>query len=139
MYFKTAITRKPAKDFARGLTTSKLGSPDCALMLKQHDAYVEALKTIGLEVIELEAEPIYPDAHFVEDNAVITSDMAVITNPGAAPRRGEQDTIAPVVARYRPIAHIEAPATVDGGDVLMVAIIFSSGYPSARIKPAPDS
>lgn len=126
-YFKTAITRKPAKNFARGLTTSNLGSPDYDLISTQHDAYVEALRSIGLDVIELAEEPVYPDAHFVEDTAVVTPDVAVITNPGAAPRRGEEDTIAPVLARYRRTTRIEAPATVDGGDILMVDKHFFIG------------
>ncbi len=126
-YFKTAIIRKPAKTFARGLSTSNLGSPDYDLILKQHGAYVEALRFIGLDVIELEEEPVYPDAHFVEDTAVVTPDVAVITNPGALPRRGEEDSIAPVLAKYRRTAQIEAPATVDGGDVLMVGKHFFIG------------
>ena len=31
-YYRTAITRKPGKNFAEGLTTSKLGPPDYELM-----------------------------------------------------------------------------------------------------------
>jgi dimethylargininase len=126
-YFKTAITRKPAKNFARGLSTSNLRSPDYDIISKQHGAYVETLRSIGLDVIELEEAPAYPDAHFVEDTAVVTPDVAVITNPGAAPRKGEEDTIAPVLAKYRRTARIEAPATVDGGDVLMVGKHFFIG------------
>jgi dimethylargininase len=127
MYFKTAITRKPAKNFARGLTTSNLGPPDYDLISKQHAAYTAALKTIGLDVIELDDEELYPDAHFIEDTAVVTPEVAVITNPGAASRRGEEDTIAPVLARFRSTARIKVPATVDGGDVLMVGKHFFIG------------
>jgi hypothetical protein len=51
MKLTNAITRKPGKNFAEGLTTAKLGQPDYQLILKQHAAYVEALKVIGLEVV----------------------------------------------------------------------------------------
>lgn len=127
MYFTHAITRKPGKNFARGLTTSKLGSADYELISKQHDAYVETLRSIGLEVLVLEEHPDHPDAHFVEDTAVVTPEVAVITRPGAEARQGEEDTIAPVLTQYRQTAHIQSPATLDGGDVLMVGNHFFIG------------
>jgi len=73
MKFTYAITRRPGKNFAQGLTTANIGLPSYALILQQHRSYVETLKSIGLEVIELEAQPDYPDAHFVEDTAVAVS------------------------------------------------------------------
>jgi dimethylargininase len=125
--FTFAITRKPGENFAQGLTTSNLGAPNYELMLRQQQAYVETLRSLGLEVIVLEAQPDYPDAHFVEDTAVVTPDVAVITNPGATARQGEQDTIEPVLARYRSTARIQPLGTVDGGDVLMVGAHFFIG------------
>jgi dimethylargininase len=44
--------------------------------------------------------------------------VAVITLPGAPARRGEQERIAPILARHRPLAHIEPPGHLEGGDVL---------------------
>lgn len=120
MHFKIAITRKPGENFAQGITTSNLGTPSYELMAGQFGAYVETLESLGLEVIVLNAEPKYPDAYFVEDVAVVTPDIAIITNPGAKARRGEEDTIAPVLARYRETVRIQPPGTVEGGDVLMV-------------------
>ena len=125
--FSHAITRKPGKNMARGLTTSNLGPPDYPLLLKQHQAYVETLRSIGLEVIELDSQPDYPDAHFVEDTAVVTPDVAVIASPGAESRKGEQDTIAPILAQYRKTDYIHTPGTLDGGDVLMVGTHFFIG------------
>ena len=119
MKLTNAITRKPGKNFAEGLTTAKLGQPDYQLILKQHAAYVEALKVIGLDVIELEPQPDYPDAHFVEDTAVVIPEVAVITNPGAASRQGEEQSIAEVLQQYRKLETIQAPGTLDGGDVLI--------------------
>lgn len=125
--FKFAITRTPCENFAQGITTSNLGAPDYNLMISQHKAYVETLSSLGLEVEVLEAENGFPDAHFVEDTAVVTPDVAVITNPGADSRKGEVATIEPVLSKYRPIEKIEAPGTVDGGDILMVGNHFFIG------------
>lgn len=89
-------------------------------MLQQHAAYVEALHMLGLDVIVLEALPAYPDAYFVEDVAVVFPEVAVLTHPGAPSRQGEVESIQPVLARYRPLEHIQPPATLDGGDVLVI-------------------
>lgn len=129
--YKYAIVRRPGKNFSAGLTTSNLGTPSYELMLVQHDTYVRALEAIGLQVTVLPAHPDFPDAHFVEDAAVVTPQVAIITNPGAEARRGEQDSIAPVLARHRKTVHITPPGTLDGGDVLMVQRHFFIGI-SAR-------
>ena len=114
-----AITRLPGENFALGITTSDLGAPDYELMQSQHRAYVDALQSLGLQVTVLEALPDYPDAYFVEDVAVVTAEIAVITRPGAPARRGEEQAILEALAPYRPTTHIQAPGTLDGGDVLI--------------------
>jgi dimethylargininase len=126
-YLKTAITRTPGENFAQGLTTSDLGPPDYELILKQHATYIDTLESIGLEVIVLDEERDYPDAHFVEDTAVVTPDLAVIARPGASARQGEEDSVAPVLARYRKTERIVEPGNLDGGDVLMVGNHFFIG------------
>jgi len=126
--FTQAIARKPCKSFSRGLTTTVSPKPaDYGLMLKQHAAYLDALSAAGLDVIVLDPQPDYPDAHFVEDTAVVTPDVAVITIPGAAARQGEEESLIPVLAEFRRIERIEAPGTVDGGDVLQVGNHFFIG------------
>jgi dimethylargininase len=125
--FTHAITRKPGKNFAQGITTSDLETPNYKLMVKQHGAYIQALKSLGLEVIVLDPEPDYPDAYFVEDTAVVTPDVAVITNPGAENRKGEEDTIEPLLSKHHKTICIQPPGTLDGGDVLMVDTHFFIG------------
>ena len=127
MKFTYAITRRPGKNFSQGLTTANTGPPSYALILQQHRSYVETLKSIGLKIIELEAQPDYPDAHFVEDTAVVTPKVAIITNPGAESRQGEEAAIAEILTPYRAIEHIQAPGTLDGGDVLMIDNHFFIG------------
>ena len=125
--FTYAITRLPAKTFDRGITTANLGVPSHERVLKQHRVYTDALKSIGLTVIELNPLSDYPDAHFVEDTAVVTAEVAIITHPGATSRQGEEESIAGVLKPYRRIERIQAPATLDGGDVLMIGNHFLIG------------
>jgi len=88
-------------------------------MLAQHAAYADALRALGLEIEVLDPLPGFPDAYFVEDVAVVVPELAVVARPGAPSRRGEADAIVPVLARYRELARLEYPATLDGGDVLI--------------------
>jgi dimethylargininase len=113
-----AITRKPGKNFSQGITVSNLGKADFEKVLVQHAAYCEALIQCGLEVITLEADERYPDGCFVEDTAVVTPEVAVITRPGAESRRGEEHEIRKVLEKYRKTEQIRAPGTLDGGDIL---------------------
>jgi dimethylargininase len=126
--FTQAVARKPGKNFARGITTTVSSqAPSYDMILKQHAAYLETLKFVGLDVRVLDPLADYPDAYFVEDTAVVTRDVAVITNPGAASRRGEEISIAAVLSRFRKIEHIQPPGTMDGGDVLQVDSHFFIG------------
>jgi dimethylargininase len=113
-----AITRLPGENFRDGITSAGLGPPDYRLALRQHAAYRDALERCGLEVILLEPDPVYPDAPFVEDTAVITETTAIVTRPGDPRRRGEEVSIARALSGYREIQVIEPPGTVDGGDIL---------------------
>src|SRR5438067_5533831 len=117
---RQAILRRPGADFADGITTSRLGAPDHPRMLAQHAAYATTLRALGLGVDVLEPLPGFPDAYFIEDVAVIVPELAVIARPGAPSRRGESEAIVPVLARHREIGRVEDPATLDGGDVLIV-------------------
>ena len=126
--FTYAIARKPGPNFSQGITTAlNADPPNYETLVSQHEKYIATLKSIGLSVILLDALPDHPDAYFVEDTAVVTADMAVITNPGADARKGEVDTIASVLAQYRKIERIRPPGTADGGDVLQVGNHFFIG------------
>ena len=119
MKFEKAVLRRPGKDASKRLTTANLGAPDFDRLLEQHSAYRETLEELGLECMVLGALPGFPDAWFVEDTAIVTTDLAVITRPGAPSRRGETTHIEQVLAGMKPVAHIAAPGTLDGGDVLI--------------------
>jgi dimethylargininase len=113
-----AIVRKPAASLSEGLTTADLGAPDYARAIEQHEAYCEALKRCGLSLTRLEPDALHPDSTFIEDTAVLVDGSAVLTRPGAPSRAGEVASVANVLARLVTQIHkIEAPGTLDGGDV----------------------
>jgi dimethylargininase len=93
---------------------------DLELAIAQHEAYRHALDALGCRVIALAAQPELPDAVFVEDVAIVLDEVAILTRPGAASRRAEGASVAEALAHYRPLRIIDAPGTLDGGDVLRV-------------------
>lgn len=93
---------------------------DLQIAREQHQQYENVLKSIGCEVVSLPEIPDLPDSVFVEDTAVVLDEAAIITNPGAVSRRPEIDSIVEVLQKYRKLIHVQSPATVDGGDVLVV-------------------
>ena len=133
--FNHVIVRRPCRAMVDGITSApELGRPDYELALKEHDAYIEALKQCDLHVTILEADERYPDSCFVEDPALITRECAIITNPGAESRNGEKFEIVDAVRKFFPedrIEYIQAPGTLEGGDVMMVGDHFYVGR-SAR-------
>lgn len=133
--FKNAIVRRPCPAVVEGITSApELGKPDYELALKQHDAYIEALKACGVEVTVLPALDEFPDSCFVEDTAVITRAGAIIDNPGAGTRNGEAKAMEPTIREFfsdDQIAYIQSPGTLEGGDVMMVGDHFYVGR-SAR-------
>ncbi len=118
MSFTRALVRRPAPNLADGLTTAGLGPPNLVLAIAQHGAYCEALKGCGLELTYLRIDPEFPDGTFVEDPAIVTSKGAILTRPGAPSRLGEVASVREGLSKFVPsIGEIEAPGTVDGGDV----------------------
>ncbi len=116
--FKHAIVRLPGANFAEGLTTVDLGVPQYERVVEQHSAYCQALRECGLSLTMLEADLRHPDSTFVEDTAVLTPHVAILTRPGAASREGEVQTIKPAIASfYQIMLQIDAPGTLDGGDI----------------------
>jgi dimethylargininase len=93
---------------------------DAVRAAAQHDAYERLLQKHGCTLVHVDPAPDHPDGVFVEDAAIVVDEVAVITRPGAESRRGETDSVAKALARHRPLCQIEAPATIDGGDVLRV-------------------
>lgn len=117
-----AFTREVSPAIARCELTHLARDPiDLRLARAQHDAYEACLVRAGCRVERLAAGPDMPDSVFIEDAAVVFDEVAIITRPGAVSRRVETAAVADALRPYRPLFHIEAPGTVDGGDVLNIS------------------
>lgn len=130
--FQYAIVRRPGSNFAEGLTSVDLGVPEYSRVLEQWTAYCAALESCGLSLTRLEADLQHPDSTFVEDTVVLTplshAGSAMLTRPGAASRLGEVAAIAGAVRGfYTDAAQIEAPGTLDGGDICEAGSHFFLG------------
>jgi len=116
-----ALTRAVPSTIVRCELTHLGREPiDVVLAQAQHDQYENALRAAGVEVTRLPARDELPDSVFVEDTAVVFDEIAVIARPGSAARRDEVESVADALAKHRTVVTIEAPATLDGGDVLVL-------------------
>lgn len=114
-----AVTRPVSPSLAECELTHLAREPiDIARATTQHAAYEVLLDSLGATIVRAPAAPDAPDAVFIEDTAIVLDEVAVITRPGAPSRRKEPAAIAALLAAYRPVRSMEAPATLDGGDVL---------------------
>jgi dimethylargininase len=138
-HFTRAILRVPAANFASGITTSSEGAPEFATALGQHLAYADALRSLGLALTILPPDPAHPDSTFVEDTAIVTPLAGILTRPGAASRAGEVVAMRHALSHFfEALPEIEAPGTVDGGDVcetddgVMIGITARTNEAGAR-------
>ena len=131
-----AITRQVSPAFGNcELTHLERVAIDVPLAEAQHHQYEACLAALGCEVHRLPAEPDLPDSVFVEDVAIVLDELAIITRPGADSRKPEAASIARALEPYRKLFHIQAPGTVDGGDVLRVGKTLFVGL-SSRSNPS---
>ena len=116
-----ALTRPVPGSLADCELTHQDRTPiDVELARAQHDRYESTLAALGCEVIRLPVLEEHPDSTFVEDTMLVLPEVAITLRPGAESRRGEVHTAASIVAEYRTVLSIEAPGTIDGGDVLVI-------------------
>lgn len=115
------VTRKPSPRLAEAERTYREPRPvDMGLARRQHRAYEEALRKLGIRVVRAPAAPDSPDGVFVEDVAVVLDEVAVLARPGLPARRREVESVGRMLAEMKPVRRVEPPATLEGGDVLSV-------------------
>jgi dimethylargininase len=116
-----ALTRAVPPAIVRCEITHLTREPiDVQRAAAQHAAYEATLARLGCTVHRLPDEPNLPDSVFVEDTAVVLDELAVIARPGAESRRGETTSVSTALGEHRQLEKIEAPGTLDGGDVLCI-------------------
>ncbi len=125
---KTAILREVSASLDRCELTHVAREPISVDTARtQHRSYERLLRTLGCSIIMLPEQADLPDAVFVEDTAIVLPELAIITRPGAPSRRPETPSVASALAPYRRLAPVEAPGTIDGGDVLVAGTTLFIG------------
>jgi dimethylargininase len=134
-----AITRAVSPSINQCELTNLARLPiDLERATQQHHLYEDTFKSLGVEVHSLPAEADLPDAVFVEDVAIVLDECALLTRPGAASRRPEVESVAMALAPFRRLFAIQAPGTMDGGDVLTVGKTIYVGLSGRTNQTAID-
>jgi len=134
--FNAAIVRKPGASVVDGLRADDRGNPTHAGVMAEHEAYVAALRTAGVDVTVLPPLEDFPDSIFVEDPALVFTQGAILLRPGAETRAGETAEIAPVLqSMFETVLDLPTPGFADGGDVLVTPQAVMIGL-SARTDRA---
>src|SRR5688572_14558286 len=117
-----AITREISDSFDQCQLTHQARVPiDVERARAQHVAYEWALVELGCTVRRIDAGPDLPDSVFIEDTAVLFPEAAVIARPGAETRQPETTGVREALRRFgMPMRGINEPATLDGGDVVVI-------------------
>jgi dimethylargininase len=126
------LVRRPSPDLVRGQLTHLERVPaDAGLAVEQWERYVEAFRSRGWAIVEVEPADEHPDGVFIEDALVAFGDLVVVCRAGAESRRGEADTARAAASGLGVrIARITEPGTLDGGDVLKVGTTVYVGASS---------
>jgi dimethylargininase len=132
----SAIVRDVPNCFDRAIQPDGALPIDVELAKQQHHLYCSALEELGLSLIPIEPDDALPDSCYVEDTAIVIGDHAVIANPGADSRRPETSAVEDVLRQHKAISRIEHPATLDGGDVLMIENRLYVGLSGRTGRPA---
>lgn len=108
--FRLAVSLHPERDLI-----------DPQRALAQHELYCSTLRGIGAELVELAPDARFPDSCFTQDPALVLAGRALIGRSGAISRHGEEDTLESCLrSLVHSIERIEEPATLEGGDVMVV-------------------
>jgi dimethylargininase len=88
---------------------------------QEHYNFVEVLREIGVDVLELEAEERHPDCVKVDDTAVVINGTALMCNPHGVQRQGEVNLIRQTLKKELGLKVVELQvdgASLEGSDVL---------------------
>jgi len=119
-HFSHAVLRTPSKNIDQGLRAVDVGAPDYEKFLQQHENYATALTDAGVKVDILPALENFPDAVFIEDDALCLPNMVIQLRPGAESRQDEAKILFPDIApRFKACHSVAEPGRVEGGDILV--------------------
>jgi dimethylargininase len=119
---KRMLVREPSRALTDGIVTYIARVPvDFKLAQRQWTNYVETVTQAGWQTIVVPLTTPCADGVFIEDPVVAYKGIAVLTRPSLAARRPEVSDIEESIEPLGYSIHrIEAPGTLEGGDVLVV-------------------
>ncbi|KAF6038097.1 DDAH1 [Bugula neritina] len=80
--FHYAVVSKIPESFARNAHIVNKNIPiDLNLATRQHDEYVDVLRRLGIDILELPPDERHPECVFVADVAVVINGTALICKP----------------------------------------------------------
>ena len=137
---KIAIFRWVPNSYAAATTLAvSKGAIDVAQAARQHAVYVQEVVRLGYEPMWVDVENTSPDSVFIEDTVTVAAGHALIHRLGHPGRRCETIGLRGVLRRCgiadAAVREMAAPATADGGDILLVRDTLYVGM-SARTNLA---
>jgi dimethylargininase len=119
---KQMLVRAPSRTMGDSAVTPVARVPvDVKRARRQWDSYVETVTHAGWQTTLVAEASSCPDGVFIEDLVVVFDDVAVITRPCAISRRPEVRGLEESLELLGYAIHrIDAPGTLEGGDVLAV-------------------
>lgn len=118
---REALVHRPREAFGAAFADAAHGflhPVDLAVAQREHDAFVEILVRLGVQVHFLKVEADTPDLLYTFDPLLVTDRGAIPLRPGKPTRLGEPALLEDWTrASGMPtLGSIEAPGTVEGGD-----------------------
>ena len=122
--FDVIFVRPPSDSYDRCVSTNPARNTiDVTLAKRQHKDYVSVLReNRNVQVIELPPLQGLPDSVFLTDAAILGVTSCIIGRFGEPSRRDENEVLANELLDFTQVggvARIEAPGTLEGGDVLI--------------------
>ena len=115
------LTHSPSPHLDSGQRTFLDHVPvDLPLAMRQHVAYCDKLRELGAAVHTSQLNAESPDSVFIEDVAVVLDEVAILASMASDARVAEPSGMLQLLEAHRPVARIDRPATIEGGDVLRV-------------------
>ena len=123
-----AITREPGARYVKCISCyPQKDTIDLSKAREDHRRYRETLEELGLEVVLLDRDDNHPDSCFVEDTVIVHREKALICRMMPESRRGEETSVERVLQERLMIKRVEAPGTIEGGDVMHLPERLVSG------------
>ncbi|MEC3653913.1 dimethylarginine dimethylaminohydrolase family protein [Bacillus siamensis] len=138
---KTVILCRPEhmaiKDIINGTQKHfKQENIDIPAALKQHDAFIDILKSHQIEVVLLPADPGLPEQVFTRDIGFVLGETAFISSMAASVRQGEEKVFQNLLDEENiPYTRLRK-ANIEGGDVMIADGTVYAGLSERTDKTA---